>query len=58
MPPKNKATAISTPDKELVGCPEPAVVVLVMIALRIVLALVLRSANGEADVATDTMLVS
>jgi hypothetical protein len=29
-----------------------------MIALRIVLALVLRSANGEADVAADTVLVS
>ena len=33
-PPKKRATAISTPDSELVGCPELAVVVLVMMSRR------------------------
>src|SRR5438552_148412 len=38
-------SSISTSDSELVGCPEPAVVVLVMIFLRIDLARAFRSAR-------------
>src|SRR5262245_23822181 len=48
-PPKYRATAISTPDSELVGCPEPARVVLVMMCLRTALALVARSVRLGAD---------
>src|SRR2546421_8491665 len=52
MPPKYSATATSTPERELVGWPEPAAVVLRMISSRMVLALACRSAReGTGKVA-------
>src|ERR1700682_4821400 len=55
IPPKYRATAISTPDRELVGWPDPAIVVLVMIPLRMALARAFNSAKEEAGLATGTM---
>src|SRR5262249_37197255 len=54
-PPKNSAVAISTPESELVGCPEPAAVVLVTISLRIVFALALSCARSGAVVVAATV---
>ena len=51
-PPKYSATAISTPDSELVGCPEPALVVLVMMCRRIAFALACSSARETGFVLT------
>src|SRR5262245_56425621 len=45
MPPKYRAVAISTAESELVGCPEPAVVVLVMMSRRMARARTSKSAN-------------
>ena len=49
-PPKYSATATSTPESELVGCPLPAAVVLVMMCLRTVLAIAFKLAMEISDI--------
>jgi hypothetical protein len=45
MPPKYRAVAISAPESELVGCPEAAAVVLVMMCRLIAFAFACKSGN-------------